>query len=171
MTKMYVANCTHQVQDFAYRLPENPKVLRQKIDVGQQVLLSGDLSAPDITAVIEQHAPYGLVDASEVDRTKVFVGLCYSLEKPVSLTRVRSALEHNGVVLDARGREIRKEAGVAVHESILGQNRNLKALHMDVVEDEKEGRDIQVDEHLTVDRRANGSGGGGSRGGGRRRAA
>ena len=95
MGKMYVANCTSQVQDFQYRLPESGKVFKQTIPIGQQIQVSGDLNVLHIQAIIEQHAKYSMVAVHEIDRTKPFIGLCYNLDKPVDMEKVRRALVHN----------------------------------------------------------------------------
>jgi hypothetical protein len=132
--KLYVANCTKQVQDFIYRLPETAASRQQKIDIGGQIRVSGDLTTQDIDAIIEQHSRYGMVNVDTIDRTKEFVGVCYSVDKPVDLKYVRRALEINQFVLEERGREIRTEAAVATANSVEEQNPGLHALEMSVQE-------------------------------------
>jgi hypothetical protein len=157
MAKMYIANCTNQVQDFQYRLPESNKIYKQPISIGDQIRLSGDLSTPDIEAIISQHQIYGLVPVSEIDRSKDFVGLCWQLDRPIDVEKVKRALAVNMRVLDARGKEIRKEAAVAVSNSVEAELSNtpdrLKALEFSIEEQpNKDGRDIQVNEQLRVTR-------------------
>ncbi len=118
MTKMYVANATPQNHNFIYRLPGKIDYIRQNIPAGGQVQLSGDLTTMEIDAVVEQHAPYGLVSAREVDRTKPFAGLCYALDKPVQLGKIESLIEHNREVMTERGRQLRTEAALAVNERV-----------------------------------------------------
>ena len=115
MAKMYVANLTRQAQDFIYRLPETRKSTFQQIPVGGQVLLSGDLTTKDIEAVIQQHAPYGMVPAAEVAKRREFNGLCFALDRPVPIEALRRGLEANRAVLDARGVELRRQAAIAVN--------------------------------------------------------
>lgn len=134
--RMYVANTTNKVHDFIYRLPETPTPRMQRIEMGSQIAISSDLSTKEIDSIIEQHRPYGMVCVDEVDRTKPFIGLCYSLGKPVSLDKVRRALEHNQKVLTERGAEIRKESAVAVNNAIEQQAPGIKALELSVVEEE-----------------------------------
>lgn len=139
--KMYVANCTNQVQQFVYRVPEIPAPRTQTIGIGRQVLLSGDLSQRDIDAIIAQHAKYGFKSVSEVeqrqvDRERSFVGLVYS-DKPISVEKVRRALLQNQDVLVARGKENRTAAAVAASDAINQQNNSplaLKALDLSVEE-------------------------------------
>lgn len=171
---MYVANCTMQIQDFIYRLPENLKARQQRIEIGQQIQISGDLSTQDIEAIIQQHSPYGLIAADEVDRSRgAFIGLCYSLDKPVNMARVQSALDNNSLVLTERGHMIRQEAGLATHKVISDGNPGvLQSMDFEVVEQpSKDGRDIQVNEKIKIDPKASPPSGNPKRaaGGGRRR--
>ena len=150
--KLYIANCTNQAQDFNYRLPEANSVRRQRIEIGQQIQISGDLAQTDIDAIIAQHAMYGLVRADEVDRTKPFIGLCYNIDKPVTLTKIQSAFSHNQDVLTKLGHEIRKEAAVAASahiESINEGGQRLTNLVMDIEEDTKDGGGMKESVRVT----------------------
>ena len=148
--KLYVANTTHQVQDFQYRLPDNLKIYKQTIDIGKQVMVPGDLSSNDVDFVVAQHAMYGMVNVRELDRTRNFFGLCYSIDKPVDVERVKYAVIHNKGVLVERGKEIRKEAAVAVNNSIEEQTGSLNSLQMDIEEIETKGKDTEVSEKIKV---------------------
>jgi len=153
--KMYVANCTHQVQDFMYRTVENQKLMKQIIELGGQIQIPCELSTPDIDYIVEQHAKYGFVRIDEIDRTKPFFGLCYSIGTKVDMDKVRRAVVHNQEVLVERGKELRKEAAVAVNNAVEEQVGGLKALEMSVVEEaNKDGRDTAVNETIKVDRTA-----------------
>lgn len=112
--KMYVANCTQQVQDFVYRVPGQSAPRRQPIQIGEQIKLSGDLEEADVNYIISQHAKYGMIRVDEIDRTRTFIGLCYDIDKPVPGKRILIAIEHNQEVLTARGEQIRKESAVAL---------------------------------------------------------
>jgi hypothetical protein len=136
--KMFIANCTKQAQDFFYRLPGTPSPRSQHIPIGGQIQISGTLSTPDIDAIIEQHGKYGLVSVDEVDRTKPFFGTCYSIDRPVSVDKLRRAVAHNSVVLTERGVEMRREAAIAVNQAVENASPTLEALEMSVVE-EKSG--------------------------------
>lgn len=154
MTTMYVANCTRQIQDFMYRLPEQTKVMKQIIDIGGQIRIPGDLSTPDVEAIVEQHAIYGMVRVDEIDRTKPFVGVCYSLDKPVSVDKIRIALQHNQDVLVERGRKIREETAVSINNAMEDQTNALESLEVSIEEIEKDGKDTQVNEKIRVDKTA-----------------
>lgn len=157
MTKMFVANCTRQVQDFSYYLPESRAPRVQPIPVGGQIRISGELTPMDVEAIVKQHAKYGLVSAAEINRTKVFIGLCFSLDKPVPIDTMRQVLTSNVVVLRERGRIIREEAAVAVNNALSEENPSLTSLEMSVVEDRKDGGTPEVAEGVRVAHEAPGS--------------
>lgn len=131
---MYVANCTNQAQDFIYRLPEVPAPRVQRIEIGRQILISGDLSQKDVEAVVSHHARYGLIKVSEIDRTRPFVGLCWD-EKPISVERVKRLWLHNQGVLTQRGKDQRQAAAVAANNAVEEQTPGaLKSLELMVEE-------------------------------------
>lgn len=136
--RLYIANATKQVHDFIYRLPESPNAHKQQIEIGGQIVLAQELNSLDIDAVIEQHALYGLVKADEIDRARAFTGMCYSVDKPVSLPNIQKLFLVNHNALLERGQEIRKAAAVAVESQLqnnLGENAGLGAVEMSVVEE------------------------------------
>jgi hypothetical protein len=143
MTKMYVANCTNQVQQFVYRLPEIPAPRSQTIDIGRQVLLSGELTTKDIEAIIKQHSKYGFKSVQEVEQKsnageRPFVGLVYSLDKYINVEKIKRVLLLNHNVLILRGSQQRKAAAVAASDAINQQTEGtplaLKALELQAEE-------------------------------------
>jgi len=152
--KMYIANCTNQVQDFMYRIPENTKLMKQIISIGGQIQIPGELSTTDIDSIVAQHSKYGFVRVDEIDRTKPFFGLCYSVDKKVDMDKVRRAIVHNQEVLVERGKELRKEAAVAVNNAVEEQTGGLNSLEMSIEEIDKEGKDSEINEKIRVDRSA-----------------
>jgi hypothetical protein len=153
--KLYVANCTAQAQDFMYRLPEATGCRMQRIEVGAQVQISGDLSQPDIDAIIEQHARYGMVDVASLDRTRPFIGVCYSVGTPVPISKIQYAIGHNRGVLLERGQQIRQESAVALNAQLEEQvpPGTLNQLDISVVEERKDGGTPEVNELTRVTRR------------------
>jgi len=141
---MYVVNCTQQVQDFVYSAPEMKGVRMQTIAIGGYVQLSGDLNQPQIDSIIEHHTRYGMVSEDEVDRTKGFIGLYYTIDRNPKLAKIYDALKHNEEVLNARGKELRKEAAVFTSAAIENNvpNGALKELEMSVVEERRSGREV-----------------------------
>ena len=136
--KMWVANTTKQSHDFIYRLPETPAPRMQQIAIGSQIQISGrsggELDSSEIDSIIAQHRKYGLIAVDEVDRSKPFIGLVYSTDRPVPIEKLRRALIHNDEVLVERGVETRKEAAIAVNNAIDEQSQGLKAVELSVVE-------------------------------------
>ena len=143
--KLYVGNATRQILDLTCRIPDVVSIYRQKIPVGCQVLVaSGQLNTPQIDAVIDQLAVYGLVRIDEIDRTKPFIGMCYSVDKPIPNKRLILAMDHNIGVLTERGKTMRKEAAVVTSLAIEKQLReeglgNLDSLDVSVVEEARKG--------------------------------
>ena len=144
--QLFVANTTKQIQAFACAVPEMTGIKIAMIPIGQQIPVFGDLNRPQIDAIIEQHRRYGMVSADEVDRTKPFIGMCYSEGKKIPLGKLMHAFDHNREVLEARGAELRKLAAIQVSNQIEGelgrvvQDPTLKAFDVTLTEeDSKEG--------------------------------
>ena len=150
--KLIIANCTQQNHDFLYRTIESKSVRMQPIPIGGQAVISGELTSEDIDYIISQHAQYGMVRVDEVDRTKPFIGLCYSIDKPIPVERLRIALAHNNSVLVERGRKIRQEAAIAVSDVLEQQTTGLQALEMSIVEQPKDGSEPEINEGVRVSR-------------------
>lgn len=149
--KMYIANCTKQPHDFIYRLPEEGKVRKQHIKELSQTLLSGDFNVKEIEGIIQQHKRYGFVNVGEIDQTKVFSGLCYSLDKAIPAAKMLKLLNHNVDVLVEMGKENRKEAAVAVSNEINEKVGGLGNLEVEIIEDTKGNRDESgIEEHLRI---------------------
>lgn len=151
--KLFVANCTKQVHDFVYRLPEKGTRL-QRIEIGSQIQVAGDLSQPEIDAIVDHHARYGMRSVADVKKMKTeFVGLCYSVDKPVSRENMEIALQRNDDVLIDRGQQLRKQAAVATSAAIMqdGNQQNLKGFETSITEVRKDGGEPEVQETVRVD--------------------
>lgn len=151
--KMFIANCTKQVQDFSYRVTESPGVRMQRIDIGRQIQLAGDLTQADVDYIIEQHTRYGMKSVDDARKSKgVYTGVCYSLEKPVSIENMQIVLQLNDAVLTQRGQQQRKEAAIATAAAITQDGQqNLKGLETSVTEHRKDGGEPDVAEGVRVD--------------------
>jgi hypothetical protein len=152
MPKLYIGNATKQRHAFAFNPPDaGGDDNRRRTHLTQVVPplhvepLSGDWTIAQIDAIIDQHKPYGFVEISEIDRTKAFTGLCYSIDKPIPRERLLGLLEANTQALDKRGREMREMAAVAVNNEMELQMREqrmpgkLAKIEM-VVEEERSDR-------------------------------
>jgi len=150
--KMFVANCTKQARDFTYRLPDKGSRM-QRIEIGQQIQVAGDLSKPEVDSIIDHYSLYGMKSVEEARKSKgAFTGLCYSLDKPVAIENMQIVLQLNDQVLVQRGQQQRKEAAVATTAAIMSNgDQGLQALEATVVEVKKDGSEPEVQEGVRVD--------------------
>lgn len=139
--RLYIGNATKQHHDFAYVVPENKKLRMQTIRPGGQIAITGDLSTPEVDAIVEQHRKYGMVNVDAIDRTKKFTGLCYSTNGPISVDKLSRAMQRNTDALVEQGREIRKNAAVAESNRLegnlqeTGRNERLRGFETSIVEE------------------------------------
>ena len=172
--KVFLANTTRQVQDFVWRSIGGQQLHRMQIDVGQQVQMPNDWQTEDIAYLEAQHRRYGLVRVDEIDRTKDFIGICFSIDKPIPVARIRYALTANEQVLQERGRLLRQQAAVAVAQQVQEAHpgSGLTNLEMTIQEERDDGGTPLVNEGIRVP--TQGQGGApppAAAGGGRRRRA
>ncbi len=161
MSKLFIANCSKQIMDFHFRVPESNRIFNQKIGIGEQVQIYKDTTPAVIDSIVNQHANYGLVPASEVDRTKAFVGMCYSVDKPMDTGKIVAAAEHNDEVLTQRGAEIREVSAVAINQSLEERAREsggqVRHSEVEIQEETKPGQQEKPDrisETVRVDKEA-----------------
>lgn len=154
--RVYVANTTRQIQEFSWRALESNKLVRVPIDVGAQVMLPGDWQKEEIDHLVAQHARYGVIGVDEIDRSKDFIGLCYSVDKPVPVEKIRRALVVNQAVLEERGRELRQHAAVAAAQQVQTDNpgAGLTRMEMTIQEEREDGTTPSVNEGIRVDANA-----------------
>ena len=84
--------------------------------------------------------------------------MCYSVDKPVSIEKIKKAIVMNSGVLNARGQEIRKAAAIAVNTNVEQQVAGLTELEMSVTEVEPDNHKVKgdpVDETIVVTRDPN----------------
>ena len=156
--KLFIGNATKQNHDFAYWVPNAKAARTQRIAIGQQIMISGDLDQAAIDSIIQQHAPYGLVASSEADHVREFVGLCYSVDKMIRAETLSKLMIHNTRVLVEKGKEIRKEASVAGNEQLTsnleesGRPETLRQMEASLVEENYDERspDPQIAEGYRV---------------------
>ncbi|MEG0870658.1 MAG: hypothetical protein RSG77_27010 [Hafnia sp.] len=115
--KLYIANTTKQRHIFSFRTLETGRLRQIPIAHGSQMLVL-DGSSEEVDAVIRHHQIYGLVDATKIDQSKQFVGLCYSINKAVPASVIEKALRDNDEHL-TRNSHGRRQASVAAMDSTL----------------------------------------------------
>jgi hypothetical protein len=150
---LYVANCTKQEHNFTYRVPEVGTVKMQPIKMGaQQVIFSKDAPRHILNAIIEQYAPYGIVEVSDIDQTRDFRGLVYSFDKPIPVDKIMRTHATNEAVLEAKGAEWRKESAIALSNELQKREdgNSLRTLEVEVIEEGKKGTPTSNSELIEV---------------------
>lgn len=123
--KLFVANTTKQRHDFTYRKPETGRLVYHPINAGTQaVVLDG--TAAEIDVIIQQHARYGLIDATKIDQNRVHIGRCYSLDKPVPSSVIENAMRDNDDHLNRSAHERRQASVIATNNSLSEQDNGYR---------------------------------------------
>lgn len=147
--RMFVANASRHIQNFQYRVPENPQVRQQNIPIGGQIQISGDINIKDVEAIIKQHEKYGLISVDEIASTTKLASLCYQLDKPIHPSKIEHLSNRNIGVLQDRGHEQRKNAAIVLATQ-LGAGMKEQGMDMESVEVKL----TEDDGHLARDRRS-----------------
>lgn len=161
--KLFVGNVTAQNHEFMYRLIAGAqKIHRQMIMAGRQIQVAGDLQPEEVNSIVDQHAKYGMLQASEIPRAKRFHGLCYSIDKPISSELLNYLRDHNHGEKDEEGRELRKLAAITsndILETTLRENdrpEQVRQFEVTIQEDREIESDLpQLAEGLRVIRNPN----------------
>src|SRR5450830_1072096 len=143
--KLYIANCTKQIMSFAYRTADTDKMMQQTIQIGAQIQVYKDADHASLDYIIQQHAPYGLIDVSEIDRSKGFIGACYQFDREIDVSKVIHASEHNDNFLAQMGLEYRKQAAVSLNDQLQTESGGkVSSLSVEVHEEAKPGADTET---------------------------
>lgn len=149
--RLYVANLTAQKVVFAYLMTNKDGTLTggghrtQDIPIGQQVVVTGDLTTAQIDKIVAHHRKYGMRSVQEIGNLREFVGTCYSVDTPVPRMAIKDGIEANLAVLIDQGKQFRQEAAVATSNALetqlaeQGRPEGLRALALEVVEEEPSG--------------------------------
>ncbi|SFN72605.1 hypothetical protein SAMN05216516_11622 [Izhakiella capsodis] len=137
--KLYIANTTKQRHVFTFRMLETGRLRQIPIPHGGQMQVL-DGSSDEIDAVIQHHQAYGLVDSSRIDQSKAFIGLCYSINKPVSSAVIEKTLRDNDHHL-TREAHNRRQASVAALDSTLRESGTGYSGEMEFSAERTKGRD------------------------------
>ncbi|HGK7507605.1 TPA: hypothetical protein ACJ569_003565 [Kluyvera cryocrescens] len=145
--KLYIANTTKQRHIFTFRVLESGRLRQIPINHGSQMMVH-EGSTEELNAIISHHAVYGLVDASKIDQNKDFIGLCYSIDKPVPAKLIEKALRDNDNFL-TRNAHNRRQASVAALDSSLRESGTGYSGDMEISAEQTKGRD-DTDDTPTV---------------------
>lgn len=144
--RMYIGNPTKQHHDFMYRVPGARSARVQRIPVGGQIVISGDLDRDAVDMIVQHHAPYGMAAASEAEYVKDFISLLYSVDKPVSSLSLTRAMVHNNEVLAIQGKEIRRNASIVSNDLLTnnlvesGRQEKLRQMDVEILEENHDER-------------------------------
>ena len=137
--KLFIANTTKQRQIFAYRKLETGRLVQIPIKHGEQMMVL-DGSTEEVDSVIQHHQVYGLIDSTKIDQSQAFVGLCYSINKPVSASVIEKTIRDNDIHM-TRGAHNRRQASVAALDSSLRESGTGYSGEMEVSAEQAKGRD------------------------------
>ena len=115
--KLYIANTTKQRHIFTFRTLETGRLRQIPIDHGSQMVVL-DGSTDEVEAVIQHHQIYGLVDSTKIDQSQLFVGLCYSINKPVPATVIEKTIRDNDGHLTRGAHNLRQASIMALDNSL-----------------------------------------------------
>ena len=173
MAKLYVANLGHQPHEFRYKVPAgdglSDKTHVQVLQPGTQQMIYTEAPISTLEAIVDQHRQFGIIEASEVIRTKDFVGRCFSFDEPIKSDQLGYAADRNkGVLYDlgaARRQELAAAADMSVERhlqdlqrrGVVPGNVRVRAVETEVLEDSddpKFAEGIRVDHDQGGRRRA-----------------
>ncbi|MDT1786025.1 hypothetical protein QLF84_23930, partial [Salmonella enterica subsp. enterica serovar Oslo] len=66
---LYITNNTYQRLDFAWLKPETGVLVYNPIHAGSQAVVF-DFTRAEIDVILQQHADYGLIDATKLDQNR-----------------------------------------------------------------------------------------------------
>jgi hypothetical protein len=132
MARLFIANPTRQEQVICYRLDFNNQgdrmeadrtrfqpAKQQTVPPGRQVQLGGDFHPNQITDIIDQLKPYGLIGEVDVPRMeRKVVPYVYQIDRYVGHDTFRKVIAHNSGILIEDGKQRRAKAAVASSEIV-----------------------------------------------------
>lgn len=159
-----VANGTHHVQDFQFRVPTFDKVLNIVIQPGRQAQLPVDMDETQVGAVIKQLERYGARPASDVDSIDSPRGMIYSVNRPVKSEQIDAAREKDEAIRQKISDTEVEHAGEALFSPAVSEHLNEASLKVQELEtnagpaDPTKARPVKggVDTEVTVSTRARG---------------
>lgn len=153
---LYVANCTAQNYLFPYLLPEDRKLRHKMIPMGGQTMIhSRDATREEMAAIVKQHEVYGIRDANTIDQARGFMGICYSFEKPIPVSKILAANRQNQETAAKQAQNQRQDAAAAMHHLMMDQARQdnvpiPRSFEMQVEEVTSPGSDRGVNETIEI---------------------
>lgn len=112
--KLFIANCSRQPHLFNYKLPEKAQPFGVTIRAGAQHVIENQSDV--IHHIIKQHEPYGFQPSHKVD--KDFSGICYSVDKPLTVGRIEENSEQKVENLDDMSQKILEANAVSMNNLV-----------------------------------------------------
>lgn len=112
--KLFIANCSRQAHTFNYKLPEKSQSFGFTIRAGGQHEI--DNQSDIIHHIIRQHERYGLQRCDQVDST--FSGICYAIDKPVTVGRIEENAEQKIENLDDLSQSILEASAISMSNAV-----------------------------------------------------
>lgn len=118
--KVYLANTSRHDRVFNCRIPEFTKVLSHPIRIGAQIIVGGkDLNKPQVDALVRQLETYGGVRVGEYAGVAGrVIDFLFDVDKEVPRKEIANVMRHNEGRLVLIGKELRKEAAIAVNSAM-----------------------------------------------------
>lgn len=116
--QLFIANLTNQHRDFTYRIPGEVNYRTEHIAIGKQTRLPAELTSEELAGIIKQYEPYGMVAANQLKNIREFVGLCYSIDKPVPMDNMIHTFDHNTEALNDKAVDRREQTAAAIAAGI-----------------------------------------------------
>jgi hypothetical protein len=123
-------------------LPENIRPFSHEIKAGKQIEIPGD---PDqLRHIIDQHSIYGLQPADKIG--KGFGGMCYRLDKPISVEAIHSGFSQTEQDAIDQALEARKNTAAAADQMIANRAQEMgirqkSGLELEIIEEKKNAGD------------------------------
>lgn len=130
--KVYVANVTAQNHQLNFSLPSSTKPMSIAIPMGGQRLV-GELSTPEIDAMVRQLGPYGLVEHGQASKREKVTYL-FNVGGVVPADAIRRTYERNRGILRDEGAERRQQAATAAAAAMNTDETPLKNAELSVEE-------------------------------------
>ncbi|MEQ9902565.1 hypothetical protein [Pectobacterium aroidearum] len=141
--KLYVANTTKQRHIFSYRVLETGRLRQIPIEHGSQMMVL-DGNTDELNAVIQHHQVYGMVDSTKIDQAVDFVGICYSIDKPVGANVIEKTIRDNDEHLTKGAHKLR-QASLAALDKSLSESNTGYAGEMEFSVEQAKGREENND--------------------------
>ncbi len=112
--KLFIANCSRQAHNFNYKIPEKAQSFGVTIPAGGQHMI--DNQSDVVHHIIRQHEPYGFQRCDKVDNT--FSGICYAIDKPVTVGRIEENAEQKIENLDDMSQAILEANAISMSNAV-----------------------------------------------------